>query len=102
MFSGSRHLLVQDTSSGRHPLAAKRFDQPLVAQSVAVFQLALDQIGDGLDPAVRVPGKSLNLILPLLRFYDFSNQKLPYDRSVHKKTSLNACLSAIRPASRSR
>src|SRR5690606_22938247 len=59
---GLRHLLVNDAAAGGHPLAAAVPDVPLVAQAVAVFDVAGDEIGHRLDAAVWVPREPLDVI----------------------------------------
>ena len=53
-----RHLLVQDAAAGRHPLHVARSEIAAIAQAVAVLDIAGEHIGDGLDAAMRMPGKS--------------------------------------------
>jgi hypothetical protein len=52
------HLLVNDATAGCHPLHVARCDSAVVAHAVAVLNGSGEYIGDGLDTAVRVPGKS--------------------------------------------
>ena len=53
-----RHLLVQDAAAGRHPLHVARAERAAVAEAVAVIDVAGQHVGDGLDAAVRMPGKA--------------------------------------------
>ena len=53
-----RHLLVNDAAPGGHPLHVAGAEVAAVAQAVAVLDVAGQHIGDGLDAAVRVPGKA--------------------------------------------
>ena len=53
-----RHFLVQDAAAGRHPLHVARSEIAAIAQAVAVLDIAGEHIGDGLDAAMRMPGKS--------------------------------------------
>ena len=52
------HLLVQDAAARRHPLDVAGGHAALVAEAVAVRDFAGQDVGDGLDAAMRVPGKS--------------------------------------------
>jgi hypothetical protein len=52
------HLLVHDAAARGHPLHVAGAERALVAQAVAVVDGAGQDIGDGLDAAVRVPGKA--------------------------------------------
>jgi hypothetical protein len=61
-----RHLLVQNAAAGRHPLHVAGGHAALVAQAVAVRHFAGKHIGDGLDAAVRMPGKSGHVIRRIL------------------------------------
>ena len=58
-----RHLLVQNAAAGRHPLHVAGGHLALVAQAVAVLDRAGQHVGDRLDPAMRMPGKSRQVIL---------------------------------------
>jgi hypothetical protein len=52
-----RHLLVQDSAPGRHPLHVSGRHAPLVSQAVPVRHLAGKHVCNRLDPAMRMPGK---------------------------------------------
>ncbi|CAO3571187.1 unnamed protein product [Mortierella alpina] len=52
------HLRVHNTLAGGHPLEVTWTDLALVACKVFVFELSLEHVGDGLEPAVRVVRKS--------------------------------------------
>ena len=54
----ARHLLMHDAAAGRHPLHVARAEHALVAEAVAVIDLAGQDIGDRLDAAMRMPGKA--------------------------------------------
>ena len=60
------HLLVQDAGSRGHPLHVTGAQRAGVAQRVAVLHGAGEHIGDGLDPAVGVPGKAAHIVLRVL------------------------------------
>ncbi len=60
------HLLVQDAAAGRHPLHVAGGHLALVAEAVAVLDRAGKHVGDGLDAAMRMPGKSREVILGIL------------------------------------
>ena len=53
-----RHLLVQDAPAGRHPLHVAGAQGTVVAQAVGMVDRAGEHVGDGLDPAMRVPGEA--------------------------------------------
>ena len=53
-----RHLLVKDAAAGGHPLHVAGAEIAAVAQAVAVLDVAGQHIGDGLDAAMRMPGKA--------------------------------------------
>ena len=57
-----RHLLVQDSAAGSHPLHVSGGHTTLVAQAVAVRNLAGQHVGDGLDSPVGMPGKSGQIV----------------------------------------
>src|ERR1700691_394659 len=57
-----RHLLVDDSASGRHPLYVTRSDRATVPDAVAVFHSSGEHIGDGLDAAMRMPGEACQII----------------------------------------
>ncbi len=57
------HLLVDDAAAGRHPLHVAGGDGAVVAHAVAVFDGAGENVGDGLDAAMRVPGKAVEVVL---------------------------------------
>ena len=52
------HLLVNDAAAGGHPLHVTGADHPPVAHAVAMFHQAFEDVGDGLDPPVGMPGKA--------------------------------------------
>src|SRR5262249_6196367 len=58
-----RHLLVQDAAAGGHPLHVAGAERAFVAEAVAVLDRAGQHVGDGLDAAVRVPGKSCAVVV---------------------------------------
>ena len=53
---------MQDPAAGSHPLDIAGSQRPLVAEAVAVFDTAGQDIGNGFDAAVRVPGKACAVI----------------------------------------
>ena len=57
------HLLMDDTAASRHPLDVASGDGAMVAHAIAMFYSSGEDIGDGLDAAMRVPGKSGEIIL---------------------------------------
>src|SRR4029077_21233116 len=61
-----RHLLVKNAAAGGHPLHVAGDHLALVAEAVAVLDRTGEYVGDRLDPAVRMPGKSRNVIFWIL------------------------------------
>ncbi len=61
------HLLVDDAAAGGHPLHVARGDDAAVAQAVAVLDVAAQDVGDGLDAAVGMPGEALEVVVGLVR-----------------------------------
>ena len=57
-----RHLLVDDPAAGVHPLHISRPDDPLIAEGVAVGDLSVQDVRDGLDPPVRVPREPCDVV----------------------------------------
>ncbi len=53
-----RHFLVQDAAAGSHPLHIAGRELAAIAQTVAMIDGSCENIGDGLDAAMRVPGKT--------------------------------------------
>src|ERR1700730_698266 len=58
-----RHLLVDDSAACCHPLHVAGCDGAAVPHAVAVFPGSPQNVGDGLDAAVRMPGKARQIIL---------------------------------------
>ena len=58
-----RHFLVENAAPGRHPLHVAGAELAAVSQAVAVVDAARQHVGDGLDAAVRMPGKSGPIVL---------------------------------------
>src|SRR5215470_1483519 len=57
-----RHLLVDDAAARGHPLHIAGGDGAAVAHAVTVFYGASEDVSDGLDTAMRVPGKSREIV----------------------------------------
>ena len=57
---------MNDAAAGGHPLHVARRDDPAVAQAVAVFDVAAQDVGDGLDPAMGMPGEAGQIIRGIL------------------------------------
>ena len=53
-----RHLLMKDAAAGRHPLHVAGAHLAAVAEAVAVLDGAREHVGDGFDPAMRMPRES--------------------------------------------
>src|SRR5271167_2844530 len=60
------HLLVENAATSSHPLHITGSHFSLVAETVAVLDRTGKHIGDRLDPAMRMPGKSCKIILRIL------------------------------------
>ena len=58
-----RHLLVDDPAARGHPLDVARRDAAAVPHAVAVLDRAGEDVGDRLDPAVRMPGEAGQVVL---------------------------------------
>ena len=56
-----RLLDVQDAGAGRHPLGVAVRDEAAAAVRVLMLEGAVDDVRDGLEPAVRVPRRALGL-----------------------------------------
>ena len=57
------HLLVDDAAAGGHPLDVAGGDGAVVAHAVAMLDGSGEDVGDGLDAAMRVPGEAGQIIL---------------------------------------
>src|ERR1700687_4823923 len=57
---------MEDSATGGHPLHVASAHFALVAETVAVLDRTGEYVGDRLDPAVRMPGKSRNIIFWIL------------------------------------
>ena len=58
-----RHFLVDNALACCHPLYVASADGAMIAQAVGVLDGAGQNVGDGLDATVRVPGKAGQIIL---------------------------------------
>ena len=56
-----RRLDVQDPTTGGHPLGVAVSDLAATTVGVRVLEDPVDDVCDGLEPAVRVPGGALGL-----------------------------------------
>ena len=56
-----RGLDVQDPAAGGHPLGVAVGDRAAATEGVLVVEDAVDDVGDGLEAAVRVPRRALGL-----------------------------------------
>ena len=56
-----RHLGVHETGARGHPLRVAAADHTAAAVGIAVLDLAVDQVGDGLETAVRMIGRAQRL-----------------------------------------
>ena len=57
------HFLMDDAAAGGHPLDVARRDGAAVAHAVAVLDGSRENISDGLDPAVGMPGEAGEIIV---------------------------------------
>src|SRR5260370_19585190 len=57
-----RHFLMDDPAACRHPLHVASRDGPAIPHTVAVLYGSGQDICDGFDAAVRVPGKTRQII----------------------------------------
>src|SRR5262249_38610926 len=57
-----RHFLVENPPPGRHPLHVAGSELTPISQTVAVIDASRQHIGDRLDPAVGMPGKSSAIV----------------------------------------
>jgi hypothetical protein len=57
---------VENAAAGGHPLHVAGGHFAFVAETVAVLDRTGEYVGDGLDPAVRMPGKPSNVIFWIL------------------------------------
>src|SRR6185436_9770785 len=53
----ARHLLVHDAATRGHPLDIARAEAAAIAEAVAMLDRAGEDVGDRLDPAMRMPRK---------------------------------------------
>ena len=58
-----RHLLMNNSAARRHPLHVSRRDCPVVSHAVAMLHSSRQHISNGLNPAVRMPRKTGEIIL---------------------------------------
>jgi hypothetical protein len=56
------HFLMNNTTSGRHPLHISGRNGPAISHAVTVLDRASQDIGYGLDATMRVPGKTRQII----------------------------------------
>jgi NAD dependent epimerase/dehydratase family enzyme len=57
------HFLVNDASACRHPLNVARPNGAAVSQTIRMFDGAGQDVRDGLDTPVRVPGKAGEIVI---------------------------------------
>jgi NAD(P)H-hydrate repair Nnr-like enzyme with NAD(P)H-hydrate epimerase domain len=60
------HFLVEDAAAGGHPLDIAGGHFAFVAERIAVLDGTGEDVGDGLDAAVRVPGETFEVVLRVL------------------------------------
>ncbi len=52
------HFLVDDAAAGRHPLHIAGVDHARIPHRIAMLHVSIQQVGDRLNAAVRVPGEA--------------------------------------------
>ena len=57
-----RHFLMHDAAAGGHPLHVAGAERAAVAETVAVLDRAGEDVGDGLDAAMRMPREAGEII----------------------------------------
>ena len=62
----ARHLRVHDPAARGHPLHVARAHLAPIAEAVAMFDAAAQDVRDRLDAAVRMPRESREIILRVL------------------------------------
>src|SRR5205823_5528272 len=60
------HFLVQNAAASRHPLHIAGGHLALVAQAIAMLDRTGQHVGDGLNPTMRMPRKSSQVVLRIL------------------------------------
>src|ERR1700755_2320604 len=53
---------MDDATARGHPLHVTRTDGATIAQAIAMVDVSSENVGDGLNPAMRMPGKSGKVI----------------------------------------
>src|SRR2546422_5400986 len=59
----ARHLLMEDPAARGHPLHVTGPKGSLVSEAVAVVDRPREDVGDGFDPAMGVPGEPREVVL---------------------------------------
>src|SRR3974390_394041 len=54
---------MQDAAAGGHPLHVASAEIAAIAEAVAVLDVAGEHVGDGLDAAMRMPGKAGEILI---------------------------------------
>ena len=57
-----RHFLMKDAGTSSHPLHIAAFQRAAIAQAVAMLHRAREDIGDGFNAAMRMPGKARHIV----------------------------------------
>ncbi len=58
----ARHFLMHDAGAGRHPLHIARAQRAAVAEAVAMLNGACQNVSNGFDAAMRMPGETLEVL----------------------------------------
>ena len=66
---------MDDPAARGHPLDLAGPDDALVAKAVAVLDVPVEDVGDRLDAAVRVPGEALQVVVGVLRLEVIEQQE---------------------------
>src|SRR5678816_4809525 len=57
-----RHLLMDDSAPRSHPLHIASANDATVSQAVAMFDCSRQHISDRLDPSMRMPGETSQIV----------------------------------------
>ena len=90
----TRHFLVHDAAAGGHPLHVTGAERSTISEAVAVFDRSGQHIGDGFDSAVRMPGKTSQIIIrPVVAKIVEQKERVEFGRVAESETALqlDAC-----------
>ncbi len=66
---------MDDPTSGSHPLDIPRANNSFVSETVTVFYVSVQNIGDCFDPAMRMPRETLYVVIWIIRTEIIKKQK---------------------------